>query len=405
MTKFHLSDKFSADLKCTINNHIISLSNHIYYLFYNTIQWHNIRVESKKLSDMTAKNWLALLKGKHQLSLRLFLLLNAFSAGFSMVWPSANTQHLTVPIIMVLVISLLCLFLQLLNKKMLISINAVSLIIGSLWAWHIYTKVSAMPIADLNFLIIALLSVLFIGSISFINNIQAFTASCLPVILIVFWLDQGNHWPQILYSTLLPVIGITIQNIIHQRNDNFTRRLMDKLLKEKETLSDLSMLDPLTGLYNRRGFQNRLETVLTVGTGTHFVLLLDIDHFKAYNDNYGHSMGDQALTHVSAAIRDAVRSRDIVTRYGGEEFLVLLTNVDAEQALQTAERIRQRVYDLKIPHLFNDDVATHVTTSIGLAELEQQNIEEALRQADSALYRAKRQGRNSILSSESLQPS
>ena len=322
-----------------------------------------------------------------------------------MVWPSANTQHLTVPIIMVLVISLLCLFLQLLNKKTLININAVSLIIGSLWAWHIYTKVSVMPMADLNFLIIALLSVLFIGSISFINNIQAFTASCLPVIIMVFWLDQGDHWPQVLYSTILPVIGITIQNVIQQRNDNFTRRLMDKLLEEKETLNDLSMLDPLTGLYNRRGFQNRLETVLTVGTGTHFVLLLDIDHFKAYNDNYGHSMGDQALTRVSAAIRDAVHSRDIVTRYGGEEFLVLLTNVDAEQALQTAERIRQRVYDLKIPHLFNDDVATHVTTSIGLAKLEQQNIEEALRQADSALYRAKRQGRNNILSSESLQPS
>ncbi|WMY74960.1 GGDEF domain-containing protein [Buttiauxella selenatireducens] len=354
---------------------------------------------------MTATNWRTLLKGKHQLSLRLFLLLNAVSAGFSIVVPSANTQHLTVPIIMVLVISLSCLLWQFVNKKKLININAVSLIIGLLWAWHIYIKVSAMPIRDLNFLIIALLAILFIGSISFINNIQAFIASCLPVTAMILWLDQGDNWPRVLYSIVLPGIGITIQNIIQQRNDNFTRRLMDKLLEEKETLNDLSMLDPLTGLYNRRGFQNRLETVLALGSGTHFVLLLDIDHFKAYNDNYGHSMGDQALTHVSAAIRDAVRSRDIVTRYGGEEFMVLLTDVDTEQALQTAERIRQRVYDLKIPHLFNEDVATHVTTSIGLAVLEQQNIEEALRQADSALYRAKRQGRNSIFVSESLLPS
>lgn len=353
---------------------------------------------------MTATTWRALLKGKHQLSLRLFLLLNAFSAGFSIVSPSANTQHFTAPIIMVLVISLSCLLWQFINKKKLININVVSLIIGLLWAWHIYIKVSAMPVVDLNFLIIALLAILFIGSISFINNIQAFFASCLPATAVILWLDHGENWPRVLYSVVLPGIGITIQHIIQKRNDNFTRRLMDKLLEEKETLNDLSMLDPLTGLYNRRGFRNRLDTILALGSGQHFVLLLDIDHFKAYNDNYGHSMGDQALTHVSAAIRDAVRSRDVVTRYGGEEFMILLTDIDAERAIQTAERIRQRVYDLKIPHLFNDDVATHVTASIGIAALEHSDMEEALRQADTALYRAKRQGRNSILISDSLLP-
>ncbi|MDM9304935.1 GGDEF domain-containing protein [Klebsiella quasipneumoniae subsp. similipneumoniae] len=86
------------------------------------------------------------------------------------------------------------------------------------------------------------------------------------------------------------------------------------------------MLDPLTGLYNRRGLQNRLDTLLALDGDNHFVLLLDIDHFKAYNDHYGHMMGDQALIRVSAAIRNAVRSRDIVARFGGEEFMVLLTN-------------------------------------------------------------------------------
>lgn len=79
------------------------------------------------------------------------------------------------------------------------------------------------------------------------------------------------------------------------------------------------------------------------------MLLLDIDHFKAYNDHYGHMMGDRALIRVSAAIRNAVRSRDIVARFGGEEFMVLLTNSSKETARQAAERIRQRVYDLKIP--------------------------------------------------------
>lgn len=129
---------------------------------------------------MTATNWSTLLKGKHQLSLRLFLLLNAFSAGFSMISPATNTQHITVPIVLVLVVSLSCLLWQLVNKKKLININFISLIIGLLWAGHIYIKVSAMPNKDVSFLIIALLAILFIGAISFINNIQAFIAACLP---------------------------------------------------------------------------------------------------------------------------------------------------------------------------------------------------------------------------------
>lgn len=352
---------------------------------------------------MSVKTWRALIKEKHQLSLRLFLLLNAISACFSIASPTRHAIAITVPVILVLLSSTAFLLWQTADKKRLISIYLVSLLLGILWAWHIVIKSSDIPDTDASFLILTLLTILFIGSISFINNLRAFTLHCLPVTLTVLWLDQGEHWLRVLYSVALPGIGITIQHIIQRRNDKFTQRLMDKLLEEKKTLSDLSMIDPLTGLYNRRGFQNRLENVQAAGSGNHYVLLLDIDHFKAYNDNYGHSMGDQALIRVSAAVRDAVRSRDIVTRYGGEEFMVLLTNIDADRALQTAERIRQRVYDLKILHLFNEQVATNVTISIGLAPLNDDGIEEALRLADKALYRAKDQGRNSILTSDSLQ--
>ena len=177
---------------------------------------------------------------------------------------------------------------------------------------------------------------------------------------------------------------------------------MYKLLEERETFSDLSMMDPLTGLYNRRGLQNRLDTLMALDTSKHFVLLLDIDHFKAYNDHYGHMMGDQALIRVSAAIRDAVRSRDIVTRFGGEEFMVILTNTDPVQARLAAERIRQRVYDLKIPHMFNQSVATNVTVSIGIASLAGEEMDGALEKADKALYEAKHLGRNNILASEDV---
>ncbi|WP_258922901.1 GGDEF domain-containing protein, partial [Klebsiella pneumoniae] len=210
---------------------------------------------------------------------------------------------------------------------------------------------------------------------------------------------EATGAPQKHHYTLNQQVGSITQNIIQKRSDAFTQGLMDKLMHERNTLNDLSMLDPLTGLYNRRGLQNRLDTLLALDGDNHYVLLLDIDHFKAYNDHYGHMMGDQALIRVSAAIRNAVRSRDIVARFGGEEFMVLLTNSSEETAWKTAERIRQRVYDLKIPHMFNESVATNVTISIGLTPLINDNIEQALARADGALYEAKNKGRNIILAS------
>lgn len=97
------------------------------------------------------------------------------------------------------------------------------------------------------------------------------------------------------YCFMLPIAGITLQNIIQKRSDAFTQGLMDKLMHERNTLNDLSMLDPLTGLYNRRGLQNRLDTLLALDGDNHYVLLLDIDHFKAYNDHYGHMMVTRRL--------------------------------------------------------------------------------------------------------------
>ncbi|AJZ88070.1 GGDEF domain-containing protein [Cedecea neteri] len=351
---------------------------------------------------MTAQTWRALLKAKQQLSLRLFLLLNALAAAFSMLFPLHSAGRITPAVVAILLISLTLLGWQMMNKKQLINLNFVSLFLGLFWAMHIFIKNAAIGDLDTSFLVISLMSVLFIGAISFINNIVAFLLHSLPVALVVLWLGNVDQWLRVIYSIALPAIGITIQHIIQKRNDRFTQRLMNKLLEEKETLTDLSMLDPLTGLYNRRGFQNRLEHIQASGHGSHYVLLLDIDHFKSYNDHYGHAMGDQALIRVSAAIRDAVRSRDIVTRYGGEEFMIMLTNIDAERAMQSAERIRQRVFDLDIPHMFNNQVATNVTVSIGLAPFVEGSVDDALSLADKALYQAKNRGRNSILTTETI---
>ncbi len=352
---------------------------------------------------MTAQSWHNLCNKKYQLSLRLFLFLNAVSALFSWLLPLSSAKSVTLPLALLFMASVTLLLWHRWQAEKKINIPLISLLFGCLWAWHVSVKYSAVGHEDPAYLLTALLSVLFIGTIAFSNNISAFMLHSLPVSLACLWLTDGSAWLRVLYCFALPVVGITFQHVIQRRNDSFAQDLMNKLLDERKTLNDLSMLDPLTGLYNRRGLQNKIDNLLTHDDGRQFVLLLDIDHFKAYNDHYGHMMGDQALIRVSAAIRDAVRSRDIVARFGGEEFMILLSDVDLEHARTTAERIRQQVFDLKIPHMFNESVATNVTVSIGIAPLLNEDIEDALGKADKALYEAKHLGRNHILVSGDLQ--
>ncbi|HAT1609415.1 TPA: GGDEF domain-containing protein [Raoultella planticola] len=348
---------------------------------------------------MTAQSWQKHYDKKYQYSLRLFLLLNFISAVFSLVSPLYTPVSFTLPCALIIILSTALAVWHWKFSQRKINIPFISLIFGVLWALHITEKALQLPVPHFNFLVIALLSILFIGAIAFPNNIIAFTLHSLPTFIACLFLAEGEQWLRMLYCLTLPIAGIMLQSIIQKRSDAFTQGLMDKLLQERNTLNDLSMLDPLTGLYNRRGLQNRLDTLLAMSDTDHHVLLLDIDHFKAYNDHYGHMMGDQALIQVSAAIRNAVRSRDIVARFGGEEFMVLLTNSTAEAASLAAERIRQQVYDLKIPHMFNESVATNVTISIGMTPLMDSDIDGALKRADTALYEAKGQGRNIILAS------
>lgn len=348
---------------------------------------------------MTAQSWQSLRTKKYQFSLRLYLFLNAVSALFAVVWPvyQSSNPPLAGMVILLLSTALLAWHGKYGHKRIHLAI--VALLFGGLWAAHIILKYYALIRADYSFLLVALLSVLFIGSISFASNITAFTLHALPSVLACLWLNGSSHGLQIVLFMLLPMTGIAIQHVIQKRYDNFAQQLMLTLQAEKETLNDLSMLDPLTGLYNRRGLHQRLETLLALDALDRYVLLIDIDHFKAYNDHYGHAMGDQALIRVSAAIRDAVRSRDVVARFGGEEFMVLLTAADPQQARIAAERIRQSVYDLSIPHQFNQNVATNVTISIGIAPLVERDVAGAISNADKALYQAKHRGRNHILAS------
>jgi diguanylate cyclase (GGDEF)-like protein len=171
---------------------------------------------------------------------------------------------------------------------------------------------------------------------------------------------------------------------------------------EDRLIADLAQHDALTGTKNRRVFDEHLTRLWqqAVGDGRAIaVLLLDVDHFKAYNDRYGHLAGDLALRRVAQTVQRFVRRPlDILARYGGEEFAAILYNVEAGQAKDVAERICRAVAELAMEHR-DSRTAAVVTISVGVAVVKataQRNPRGALQLADQALYEAKVSGRNRV---------
>lgn len=190
-----------------------------------------------------------------------------------------------------------------------------------------------------------------------------------------------------------------------RRNEEL-ERLSSQLAEMNVELARLTRTDPLTGLLNRRAWQECLtlehERCARHG-GKYSLMMIDVDHFKAYNDHQGHLAGDECLQRVAGAIPPACRSIDLIGRYGGEEFIVLApeTNLEGVQAL--SERVRQAVWDLSIPHPLSR-TADRITVSIGTASSDRSQWEQVVHDADEALYAAKQSGRNCVWTSPRAAP-
>ena len=174
-----------------------------------------------------------------------------------------------------------------------------------------------------------------------------------------------------------------------------------KLKSSLTVIREMAIHDDLTGFYNRSHLMDLIETEnnRSVRTGSIFSLvMMDIDKFKNINDTYGHQIGDQVLRTFAAVIRSILRKTDFCGRYGGEEFLIVLTQTDLQAAKVFAERIRTCVENSFFPELGPDSM---VTVSIGLAENRMMgNIEKTISLADEAMYKAKKGGRNRVECSE-----
>jgi two-component system cell cycle response regulator len=167
-----------------------------------------------------------------------------------------------------------------------------------------------------------------------------------------------------------------------------------------QSLRRLSAIDRLTGVYNRGYFDERLAAELSRARRHDeplALVMLDVDHFKKFNDNHGHAAGDAALRAVSTLVRHSVRRSDLVARYGGEEFVMVMPTTSAEQAMEKLQSMRQAIAELKI-RLPKQQTTANLTISAGIAIFPADGVtaDELLDQADARLFEAKEAGRNRV---------
>jgi diguanylate cyclase (GGDEF)-like protein len=176
------------------------------------------------------------------------------------------------------------------------------------------------------------------------------------------------------------------------------KRLQDELRQRNEELDRMSRTDSLTGLRNRRHVEEYLARLVSLARRNiepMAVLIIDIDHFKSVNDRHGHEAGDAVLREVADRMAQNIRLEDMLGRWGGEEFLVVLPNTAAQGAAEVAERLRRAVADL--PCQLPDGGTSQVTISLGCAASLIDDAGTLVRSADAAMYEAKESGRNRVV--------
>ena len=205
------------------------------------------------------------------------------------------------------------------------------------------------------------------------------------------------------------IVETLVKSTREMRETN--KALEDRLTLSKTEISNLqqsleairteSLTDPLTGLGNRKYFDRSIETAVqtALANGEPLSLLMfDIDHFKSFNDSYGHLTGDQVLRLVGMSLKQTIKGQDITARYGGEEFAVVLPNTAIRQALTVADHIRRAVMAKELKKKSTGEILGRVTISVGVSMLRPDDDTDSLiERADACLYIAKRNGRNRVI--------
>jgi len=215
----------------------------------------------------------------------------------------------------------------------------------------------------------------------------------------IFELEPVEIYMRLLISVLFIAFGLYAAFLLDraERVECELRDTNNQLLQLKQELEHLAGTDPLTGAYNRRTFHEVLSKAISnaMRHDHHFALLMiDVDHFKQVNDTFGHHAGDDVLRGLCDLLATSVRSSDQLFRVGGEEFCLLVTVTDEEDALKLAEKLQLAVASHRFARVGN------ITASFGIAHFMGSDTQESIyARADEAMYEAKRRGRNCIVSS------
>jgi len=205
------------------------------------------------------------------------------------------------------------------------------------------------------------------------------------------------------------IVGTLVKSTREMRDTN--KALEARLALSKVEISNLqqsleairaeSLTDPLTGLGNRKYFDRMIETAVQNALASNLplsLLMFDIDHFKSFNDSYGHLTGDQVLRLVGLSLKQTIKGQDITARYGGEEFAVVLPNTALRQALTVADHIRRAVMAKELKKKSTGEILGRVTISVGVSMLKAgDDTDSLIERADACLYAAKRAGRNRVI--------
>ncbi len=177
------------------------------------------------------------------------------------------------------------------------------------------------------------------------------------------------------------------------------QELINDLRKSQEELKLLASIDPMTKLYNRRYFAEISKHVVSLSKREKTIttiIMIDIDKFKNINDTYGHEVGDKVIIYLSKKLKELTRESDVVCRYGGEEFVILLPETSTEGATIIANKIREEIQSLYLIVEKNQKIKYTISLGISQVKIYDKNIESALRRSDDALYKAKNNGRNQV---------
>jgi diguanylate cyclase len=205
------------------------------------------------------------------------------------------------------------------------------------------------------------------------------------------------------------IVESLVKSTCEMRDTN--KVLEERLLLSKSEISNLqqsleairaeSLTDPLTGLGNRKYFDRMIEQAVQSALTQNeplSLLMFDIDHFKSFNDSYGHLTGDQVLRLVAMSLKQTIKGQDITARYGGEEFAVVLPSTGLRQALTVADHIRRAVMAKELKKKSTGEILGRVTISVGVSMLTQgDDTDSLIERADACLYAAKRNGRNRVI--------